>query len=175
MKQLLRRSRTAFGRRTLRLPLLLIAMCAILAMPFQPPTRMTKAVDAGCFLLTNSQCDLVSSIEVTWVGVDQIDNSFIYSVHFVQAAGTLWGDGICGPGGVDPLSVSPCGSGTSDSKRTFTLVLPWCQLDLSAPYYVSYRIQAYIGDLNTPRKWVGSITVVRNQFYGIGATVVYPC
>lgn len=167
-------TRKLFNRRIVRFLALLIATCAMVTLPFQP-LRTSNAVEAGCFVSTNSQCDLVSSIEVSWVDVDQIDNSFIYSVHFVQADNTLWGNGICGPGGVEPLSVTPCGSGTSNSKRTFTLRIPWCQLDLSAPYTVSYRISAYVGDLNTPKKWVGSITIIRNQFIFLGPPNVYPC
>jgi hypothetical protein len=169
MKQILR-NRQTMKLRMARFFVLVVLIGALISMPWVAP-EATRSVEAGCFINTSSQCDLISSIELTWTGINPVTNGLTYSAHFTGQPQTLWG-GICGPGQAEPLSVSPCAITAIVSKRTFNI-------EICAPYAtvytVNYRLSAYIGNENTPRKWLGSFVFGPTSFSGVGQTIVFPC
>jgi hypothetical protein len=153
-----------------RLLLLLLLVGSLVAVPMGLPGTSNTA-EAGCFLLANSQCELASSIEVTWLGVT-LDGYFVYNVHPTNTDLTLW-NGICGLGMIEPSLVDPCGILEVVNKRNFKVGICPQFIDISSR--VDYVIRNYVGDENTPRKWPGSIFITPSNFGEVGQTITLPC
>jgi hypothetical protein len=145
----------------------LILLAGALAwMPMGLPGTSTE-VEAGCFTFADSQCDLISRIDVCYNGFNTVLQRHSYDISVVLAPQvTLIGS--CGNGGLQPLNVSPCG--TSSSVAAHIINVKPCNNFF--PFSVGYRMQAYLPD-GTPKKWHTQITINPADFPSIGCTMAY--
>lgn len=155
-----------FRRRVGKIATLLLLAGALTWMPMGLPGT-SNSVEAGCFTFADSQCDLIARIDVCYNGFNYITQTHSYDISVVLASGVSL-SGSCGNGGLQPLSVSPCG--TSSSVAAHIINAKPCYND--QPFSVGYRMQAYLSD-GSPRKWHTQITIDPADFPSIGCTTAY--
>jgi hypothetical protein len=154
-----------FCRRVARRTILLIVAGALISIPGLPPASET--VEAGCFTFANSQCDLISRIDVCYNGFNTQLQLHSYDVSVVLAPGVSL-NGSCGQGGLQPLNVSPCGFSSSVAPHIIN-VKPCYN---TFPFSVGYRMQGYLPD-GSPKKWHTQITIDPADFTSIGCVLSY--